>query len=111
MKLHKVIPLTPSCSPSPWFCFMFSPFAAWWLRWERICLQCRRPGFNPGSGMSPEEGTGNLLQYSYLENPMDGGACQAIVQGVIELDTTERLILGWGLTSEGSFPLMKVTEV
>ena len=19
----------------------------WWLRWERICLQCRRPGFNP----------------------------------------------------------------
>ena len=19
----------------------------WWLRWSRICLQCRRPGFNP----------------------------------------------------------------
>ena len=19
----------------------------WWLRWERICLQCRRSGFNP----------------------------------------------------------------
>ena len=19
----------------------------WWLRWQRICLQCRRPGFNP----------------------------------------------------------------
>ena len=25
----------------------------------------------PGSGRSPREGTGNPLQYSYLENPMD----------------------------------------
>ena len=32
---------------------------------------------------------GNLLQYSFLENPMDGRAWQAIVQGFIELDTTE----------------------
>ena len=22
-------------------------FSFWWLRWERICLQCRRPEFNP----------------------------------------------------------------
>ena len=28
----------------------------------------------PGSGISPGEGNGNLLQYSCLENPMDGGA-------------------------------------
>ena len=28
------------------------------------------------------EGNGNLLQYSYLENPMDGGAWQAAVHGV-----------------------------
>ena len=27
------------------------------------------PGFIPGSGRSPEEGNGNPLQYSYLENP------------------------------------------
>ena len=27
----------------------------------------------PGSGRSPGEGNGNPLQYSYLENPMDGG--------------------------------------
>ena len=27
----------------------------------------------PGSGRSPGEGNGNLLQYSCLENPMDGG--------------------------------------
>ena len=25
----------------------------WWLRWLRICLQCRRPGFNPCVGEIP----------------------------------------------------------
>ena len=28
-------------------------------------------GLIPGSGRSPGEGNGNLLQYSCLENPMD----------------------------------------
>ena len=32
------------------------------------------PGSIPGSGRSPEEGNGNPLQYSCLENPMEGGA-------------------------------------
>ena len=31
-------------------------------------------GSLPGSGRFPGEGNGNLLQYSCLENPMDGGA-------------------------------------
>ena len=31
-------------------------------------------GLNTGSGRSPGVGNGNPLQYSYLENPMDGGA-------------------------------------
>ena len=39
-------------------------------------------GSIPGSGRSPGEGNGNPLQYSCLENPMDGGA--------------------WGLQSTGS---------
>ena len=30
------------------------------------------PGLIPGSGRSPEEGNGNLFQYSCLENAMDG---------------------------------------
>ena len=30
------------------------------------------PGSTPGSGRSPGEGNGNLLQDSCLENPMDG---------------------------------------
>ena len=45
----------------------------------------------PGLGRSPGEGNGNLLQYSYMENSMDGGAWRATVHGVTELDMTERL--------------------
>ena len=25
----------------------------WWLRWQRICLQCRRPGFDLWGGKIP----------------------------------------------------------
>ena len=38
----------------------------------------------PGSGRSPGEGNGNSLQYSCLENPMDGGAWWAAVHRVAE---------------------------
>ena len=41
----------------------------------------------PGSGRSPGEGNGNPLQYSCLENPMDGGAWWAIVHGVAKSRT------------------------
>ena len=35
-----------------------------------------------GLGRSSGEGNGNPLQYSYLGNPMDRGAWQAVVHGV-----------------------------
>ena len=41
----------------------------------------------PGSGRSPGEGNGNPLQYSCLENPMDGGALWATVHGVAKSQT------------------------
>ena len=44
-------------------------------------------GSLPGSGRSPREGTGNLLQYSCLGNPMDGGAWQATVNCVAKSQT------------------------
>ena len=41
----------------------------------------------PGWGRSPGEGNGNPLQYSCLENPMEGGAWQATVHGVTKSRT------------------------
>ena len=39
-------------------------------------------GLIPGPGRPPGGGNGNPLQYSSLENPLDGGACRAAVHGV-----------------------------
>ena len=44
-------------------------------------------GSVPGSARSPGEGNGNPLQYSCLENPMDGGAWQATVHEVTKSQT------------------------
>ena len=54
-----------------------------------------------GSGRSPGEGNGNPLQYSCLENSMDGGTWWATVHGVAksrtrlsDLNLTSRLSMG-----------------
>ena len=44
-------------------------------------------GSIPGSGRSPGEGNGNPLQYSCLENPIDGEAWWATVHGVAKSRT------------------------
>ena len=44
-------------------------------------------GLIPGLGRAPGEGSGNPLQYSCLENPMDGGAWWATVHGVAKSRT------------------------
>ena len=73
-----------------WLYVLFFGFP-WWLRWWRICLQCRRLGFDPGSGRSPSEGNGYPLQYSCLENFIDGGSWWATVDGL------QRVGRGWHL--------------
>ena len=52
-----------------------------WLRQYRICLQCRRPGFDAWVGKISGVGNGNPLQYSCLKNSMDRGAWQAQFTG------------------------------
>ena len=44
-------------------------------------------GSIPGLGRSPGEENGNPLQYSCLENPMDGEAWWAAVHGVVQSRT------------------------
>ena len=47
----------------------------------------RDVGSIPGLGRSPEEGNGNPLQYSCLENPMDRGAWWATIHRVRKIWT------------------------
>ena len=44
----------------------------------------RDTGLIPGSGRSPGVGSGNPLQYSYLDNSMGRRAWRATVHGVAE---------------------------
>ena len=53
---------------------------SWWLRYKRICLQCRKPRFDLG-----QEGP--------LECSMDRGAWETAAHGAAELDRTVSLTL------------------
>ena len=64
----------------------------WWLRWQRICLQCRRPRFDPwvrkiplGKEMATHSST-LAWKIPWTEEP---GRLQSI--GAQESDTTVRL--------------------
>ena len=56
---------------------------------KNLACQAGDAGLIPRSGRSLGEGSGNLLQYSCLGDPMDRGAWRATVHGVAkELDMT-----------------------
>ena len=59
-------------------------------QWGRICLPVQERWVGSlGWEDSAREGNGNPVQYSCLGNPMDRGACRAIVHRVAkELDPT-----------------------
>ena len=69
------VELMPSCKKS------------WCLKGKASACNVGDPGSIPGSGRSPVEGNGNLLQYSCLDNPMDGGAWWATVHWVAKSRT------------------------
>ena len=51
--------------------------------------RCKRLRFDPWVRTAPWKRNGNPLQYSCLENPMDGGAWQITVHWMAELAMTE----------------------
>ena len=53
---------------------------------ESVC-NAGDPSSIPGLGRSSREGNGSPLQYPYLKNPMDRGACRAIVHWVTKSRT------------------------
>ena len=58
-----------------------------WLADKESACNAGDLGSIPGLERSPGEGNGNPLQYSGLENPMDGEAWQATVHGVTKSQT------------------------
>ena len=59
----------------------------WWLSGKESACQVGHASLIPGSGRSPGKGNGNPFQYSCLGNPMDRGAWQATVHGLIKSQT------------------------
>ena len=92
---HQTLLLSPVTSTTGYcFCFCSIPsfFLQLFLHWspalpggsdgKASAYNAGDPGLIPGSRRSSGEGNGNPLQYSCLENPMDGGDWLATVLGV-----------------------------
>ena len=54
----------------------------WWLRWERICLQSRRPGFDPWVGKIPWRRASQPTPVFLPGESMDRGTWWATDHGV-----------------------------
>ena len=67
------------------YMFIYIYMLPWWLSSKGSACRAGDVGSAiSGSGRSPGERNGNPLQYSCLGNPMDRGAWQATVHGVIK---------------------------
>ena len=71
-------------------------------RVQRIC-SARDPGSIPGSRIFPEEGNGNPLQYSCLENSMGRGAWRATVHVVTKTEQLTNNFLELEMVTHSSF--------
>ena len=68
----------------------FNLWLAWWLSNKKSACSAGNLGSIPVLGRSSEEGNGNPLQYSFLEDPNNRGDWWPIILGASkELDMTE----------------------
>ena len=79
--LKPYMPTSRHCVRYVTYMSSLKPFKGlpWWLSVKESACHAGvtgDTGSTPGSGQSPGGGHGNPLQYSCLENPMDGGAWQ-----------------------------------
>ena len=97
---------------------------------RHLGIEYNLPSLMNGFKKSNGEGNGTLLQYSYLENPMDGWAWKAAVHGVTEGRTwlsdftftfyfhalekemaTHSSVLAWRITGMGGLPSLGSNRV
>ena len=78
-------PITP-LFPSGLLRFCQGVFVSYFSKSSKVSLVCS-VGFLLKPNGTPGEGNGTPLQYSCLENPMDGGAWKAAVHGVARSQT------------------------
>ena len=69
----------------------------------------RGPGSIAGLGRSPGKGNDNPLQYSFLENSMDGGAWYATIHGVAKSRTRLHFHFHFHIKLQSSDKTGKVT--
>ena len=62
----------------------------WWLRWERICLQCK---FDPWVRKIPWRRAWQSTPVFCLENPMERGTWRAVVHWVTKSQTRLKWLL------------------
>ena len=66
----------------------------WWLRWQRIFLQCQRPGFNSWVGKIPwRRERQPTVVFLHGEFPVQGNSWQATVHGVAKSLTLSLYVL------------------
>ena len=98
-----------SQAPCPWNCRMLTTFGweglPWWPGWQRVCLQCGRPGFDPWVWKIPRRREW-LPTPVFLPGKLHGqrGLVGYSPCGRKESDTTEQLTLHFGLKDSWWLP-------